>query len=82
MLRRIPARPEQTQSHSVIREALRAAALAPSDRDAIDVLGAALHRLAQLACEESACPRSMAAIRAQFQKRIADATDRAEVRRG
>ncbi|HIH2745950.1 hypothetical protein L3V59_07095 [Burkholderia aenigmatica] len=43
------ARLEQTQSSlEIIRNALRAAALAPSDRDALDVAGDALRQLADL----------------------------------
>ncbi|WP_179297063.1 MULTISPECIES: hypothetical protein [Burkholderia cepacia complex] len=45
------ARPEQTES---ILEIIRAAALAPSDRDALDVLGAALVCLADLSRVEVA----------------------------
>lgn len=46
----IPARPERSQSPiEIIRTALRAAALAPSDRAALDVAGAALARLAEIA---------------------------------
>ncbi|MCL4670433.1 MULTISPECIES: hypothetical protein [Burkholderia] len=49
------ARPEQTESIlEIIRAALRAAALAPSDRDALDVLGAALVCLADLSRVEVA----------------------------
>ncbi|VWC98972.1 hypothetical protein BLA18112_03853 [Burkholderia lata] len=50
MAAKASARPEQTQSPlEIIRNALRAAALAPSDRDALDVAGDALRRLADLA---------------------------------
>lgn len=43
------ARPEQTLSPlEIIRNALRAAALAPSDRAALDVTGDALRQLADL----------------------------------
>ncbi|WP_198345547.1 hypothetical protein [Burkholderia ubonensis] len=49
------ARPEQTESIlEIICAALRAAALAPSDRDALDVLGAALVCLADLSRAEVA----------------------------
>ncbi|WP_232438440.1 hypothetical protein [Burkholderia ubonensis] len=49
------ARPEQTESIlKIIRAALRAAALAPFDRDALDVLGAALVCLADLSRVEVA----------------------------
>jgi len=49
----IPARPEHQQTPlEIIRNALRAAALAPSDRAALDVAGAALGRLADLAKAE------------------------------
>lgn len=49
MSRRTPARPEQTQSLSdIIRDALRAAALAPDTASALDVAGAALCDIAQL----------------------------------
>lgn len=52
-LRHIPARPEQTQSSlEIIRIALRAAALAPTVFDALDVTGDALRRLAELARAE------------------------------
>jgi hypothetical protein len=55
IMRHIPARPEQTQAiPALIADALRAAALAPSDRDALDVLGAALVRLADLSRVEVA----------------------------
>ncbi|ODQ34232.1 hypothetical protein BGV65_14545 [Burkholderia ubonensis] len=54
-MRHIPARPEQTESPlEIICAALRAAALAPSDRDALDVLGAALVCLADLSRAEVA----------------------------
>ncbi|WP_179952334.1 hypothetical protein [Burkholderia sp. MSMB0856] len=44
------ARLEQAQSRlEIIRNALRAAALAPSDRDALDATGDALRQLADLA---------------------------------
>ncbi|WP_198386703.1 hypothetical protein [Burkholderia ubonensis] len=47
------AHPEQTQLPlQIIRNALRAAALAPSDRDALDVTGDALRSLADLARTE------------------------------
>jgi len=49
----IPARPEQQQSPlEIIRNALRAAALAPNADAALDVTGAALVRLADLAKAE------------------------------
>jgi hypothetical protein len=52
-MRHIPARPEQPQSPiEIIRVALRAAVLAPSDRAALDVTGDALRRLADLARAE------------------------------
>lgn len=52
-MRPISARPEQTQSPlEIIRAALRAAALAPSDRDALDATGDALRRLADMARAE------------------------------
>ncbi|VVE33630.1 hypothetical protein [Pandoraea sputorum] len=42
-MRQALARPEQTQSPiEIIRAALRAAALAHSDRDALDILGDAM----------------------------------------
>lgn len=48
-MRQVPARPEQTQSPiEIIRAALRAAALAPSDAAALDATGEALRRLAEL----------------------------------
>ena len=51
-MRHIPARPEQTQSTpSLIRDTLRAAALAPSDREALDVLGAVFLDLVEAARE-------------------------------
>lgn len=54
-MRHIPARPEQTESPlEIICAALRAAVLAPSDRDALDVLGAALVCLADLSRAEVA----------------------------
>ncbi|WP_196493174.1 hypothetical protein [Burkholderia stagnalis] len=44
------AHPEQTQLPlEIIRNALRAAVLAPSERDALDVTGDALRQLADLA---------------------------------
>ncbi|WP_198387681.1 hypothetical protein [Burkholderia ubonensis] len=44
------AHPEQTQLPlEIIRNALRVAALAPSDRDALDAIGDALRQLADLA---------------------------------
>ncbi|MBJ9682443.1 MULTISPECIES: hypothetical protein [Burkholderia] len=50
MLRHVPARPEQIQSPlEIIRDALRVAATAPTDRDALDATGEALRRLADLA---------------------------------
>lgn len=53
-MRHILARPEQTESPlEIIRAALRNAALAPSDRDALDVTGDALRCLAELASEEA-----------------------------
>jgi len=46
----IPARPEQSQSPlEIIRSALRAAAVAPTVYDALDLTGAALAHLADLA---------------------------------
>ncbi|MCL4662013.1 MULTISPECIES: hypothetical protein [Burkholderia cepacia complex] len=49
MLRHVPARSEQIHSPlEIIRNALRAAVAAPSDRDALDVAGEALRRLADL----------------------------------
>jgi len=49
----IPARPEQSQSPlEIIRTALRAAAVAATVYDALDVTGAALGRLADLAKAE------------------------------
>ncbi|RQZ14164.1 hypothetical protein DIE15_19180 [Burkholderia sp. Bp9031] len=51
-----PARPEQTQFPntltSIAREALRDAALAPTERAALDVCGDALRRLAEIARAE------------------------------
>jgi hypothetical protein len=53
VLRRIPARPEHTQSQlEIIRVALRDAAIAPTVFDALDVTGEALRRLAELAKSE------------------------------
>ncbi len=50
-----PARPEQLQSSlEIIRTALRAAALAPTDQVALDVTGDALRRLAEIARAEVA----------------------------
>ncbi|VWC01018.1 hypothetical protein BLA6860_04833 [Burkholderia lata] len=50
MAAKASARPEQAQSSlEIIRNALRAAALAPTDSDALDVAGDALRRLADLA---------------------------------
>lgn len=50
MVTKASARPERSQLPlEIIRNALRAAALAPSDRDALDVAGAALRHLADLA---------------------------------
>lgn len=52
-MRRIPARPEQTQSPlRIITAALCAAALAPTVTDALDVAGEALRRLAERAHAE------------------------------
>jgi hypothetical protein len=54
-VRHIPARPEQLQSPiEIIRAALRDAALSDRPNDAIDVLGAALIRLADLSRVEVA----------------------------
>lgn len=49
-----PVRPEQSQSqiHKIIREALRAAALAPTYQDALDLTGAALRAVADLSRAE------------------------------
>lgn len=53
MLRHIPARLEQPLSPlEIIQAALRAAALAPTVFDALDVTGDALRRLAELARDE------------------------------
>ncbi|WP_201752280.1 hypothetical protein [Burkholderia pyrrocinia] len=53
MAAKVSARPEQMQSSlEIIRNALRAAALAPSDRDALDAVGDALRHLADLARAE------------------------------
>ncbi|WP_261546254.1 hypothetical protein [Burkholderia multivorans] len=53
MMRHTPARPEQIQSElEIIRDALRAAVTAPTDRDALDATGEALRRLADLARAE------------------------------
>lgn len=50
MAAKAPARPEQTLSSlEIIRNALRAAALAPTDRAALDTVGDALRQLADLA---------------------------------
>ncbi|VWC31935.1 hypothetical protein BLA23254_06402 [Burkholderia lata] len=55
MAAKASARPEHSQSSlEIIRNALRAAALAPSDRAALDVAGDALRQLADLACVEVA----------------------------
>ncbi|TDV16282.1 hypothetical protein [Paraburkholderia caballeronis] len=55
MLRHTLARPEQQQSPlEIIRSALRAAALATPDRDALDMLGAVLGCLIDLARVEVA----------------------------
>jgi hypothetical protein len=52
-MRQALARPEQKPSPlEIIRAALRAAALAPSERDALDLTGDALCRLAELARAE------------------------------
>lgn len=53
-MRHIPARPEQTESPvlAIVSNALRAAALASSDRAALDVAGDALRRIAELAAAE------------------------------
>jgi len=52
-MRQSAPRPEQLQSPlEIIRTALRAAALAPTYQDALDVTGDALCRLAELAREE------------------------------
>jgi hypothetical protein len=49
MAAKAPARPEQTLSSlEIIRNALRAAALAPTDRAALDTVGDALRQLADL----------------------------------
>ncbi|MBU9614741.1 hypothetical protein KTE96_23685 [Burkholderia multivorans] len=54
MATKASARPEQSQSSlEIIRSALRAAALAPSDRDALDATGDALRQLADLARMEA-----------------------------
>ncbi|MBN3779794.1 hypothetical protein G3O06_19850 [Burkholderia sp. Ac-20345] len=51
-MRQAPARPEQPQSPlEIIRGALRAAALAPTYQDALDVTGDALRHLAEIARE-------------------------------
>ena len=47
-MRLIPARPEQTTIPQIARDALRAAALAPTYQEALDATGAALHRIAEL----------------------------------
>lgn len=48
-MRHICAHPKQPQSPiDIIRLALRAAAIAPTMADALDVTGEALHRLAEL----------------------------------
>ncbi|WP_155836904.1 hypothetical protein [Paraburkholderia mimosarum] len=54
-MRQALARPEQLQSSvlEIISAALRIAALAPSDRDALDVTGDALRLLAELARTEA-----------------------------
>lgn len=50
MLRHIPARPEQTASLStIVRDALRAAALAPDLSSALDIAGGALVDIAAVA---------------------------------
>ncbi|VVE16557.1 hypothetical protein PHO31112_02903 [Pandoraea horticolens] len=53
-MRHIPAHPEQIESPvlSIVRNALRAAALASSDRAALDVAGEALRRIAELVVVE------------------------------
>ncbi|WP_176314664.1 hypothetical protein [Burkholderia vietnamiensis] len=52
-MRPIPARPEQPQSPAeIIRAALRAAAIAPTVFDALDVTGDALRRLAELSARD------------------------------
>lgn len=52
-MRQALARPEQTLSiPALIADTLRAAALAPTDREALDVTGDALRRLAEIARAE------------------------------
>ncbi|VBB11340.1 hypothetical protein [Burkholderia stabilis] len=52
-MRQATARPEQPQSPlEIIRAAMRAAALAPTYQDALDVTGDALRRLAEIARAE------------------------------
>ncbi|WP_175855032.1 hypothetical protein [Burkholderia anthina] len=54
-MRQALARPEQLQSPlEIIRAALRAAALAPTDQDALDATGDALRRLAEIVRAEMA----------------------------
>lgn len=57
MLRQTPARPEQPSFPNslthLVNEALRAAALAPTYIDALDITGNALTAIANLAREES-----------------------------
>ncbi|WP_205975066.1 hypothetical protein [Paraburkholderia sp. Tr-20389] len=52
-MRQVLARPEQTQSPiEIVNRALRDAAPAPTDADALDIAGDALRRLAELVCPE------------------------------
>lgn len=47
-MRLISARPEQSPISRIARDALRAAALAPTYQDALDAAGAALQRIADM----------------------------------
>lgn len=51
---RIPASPLRSPTLEIIRDAFRAAALAPTDRDALDATGDALRRLAEISSGQAA----------------------------
>jgi len=55
-MRLIPARPERSQIARIARDALRAAALAPTYQDALDAAGAALQRIAELSPQLASRP--------------------------
>ncbi|WP_175111835.1 hypothetical protein [Paraburkholderia solisilvae] len=77
MLRQATARPGQPESLStIVREALRTAALAPDLAAALDVAGAALIDIAQLARDDQPSQREQAPVREIFCtiQRVADET--------